>query len=92
MTEAFWPENFNIDSTWWMVNGALGIGFNSVSGYTYWIEYTDDLGASNLVWMPFLSNGMAESFGESGAFTDDFTTATSGGEPENGARFYRIRR
>jgi hypothetical protein len=92
MTEALWPEDFTIDSMWWMVDNSLGIAFNSISGYTYWIEYTDDLGASNLTWMSFLSNGMIESIGTSGSFTDDFTSATSGSEPPGETRFYRIRR
>lgn len=92
MTEAFWPEHFNIDSVWWMVDDSLGLAFNSISGYTYRIEYTDQLGGSNPVWSPFISNGFIKSIGGNGSFTDDFSTATSGGEPLNGKRFYRIRR
>ncbi len=91
MTETFWPENFSIDSLWWMVDDSLGIAFNSISGYTYWIEYADQLG-SNLTWYPFLSNGLLESFGGTNTFFDDFTPATSGSEPSRGQRFYRIRR
>lgn len=91
MAEAWWPENFSIHALGWTVDNALGIAFNSISGYTYWIEYADDLG-SNLVWKPFLSNGMFEAMGASGSFTDDFTAATSGDEPASGHRFYRIRR
>ncbi|MEN8254946.1 MAG: hypothetical protein ABFR33_05690, partial [Verrucomicrobiota bacterium] len=92
MTEAFWPENFSIHSIGWMVSEELGIAFNSISGYTYWIEYTDDLGASNIMWQPFISNGMLEATGTNSSFLDDFTTATSGGEPTEGHRFYRIQR
>lgn len=92
MTTAYWPENFSIDSLWWMVDDTLGMAFNSISGYTYWIEYTDALGGSNQVWRPFVSNGFIKSVGNNGSFTDDFTTATSGGEPAAGQRYYRIRR
>ncbi len=91
MTEAFWPENFYVNAMEWMPGNELGITFNSISGYTYWIEYADILG-SNVVWQPFLSNGMLEAIGGESVFTDDFTTATSGGEPTNRHRFYRIKR
>jgi hypothetical protein len=90
MTEAFWPENFDIQNLWWTVDDTLGIAFNSISGYTYWIEYSEDLAAGT--WIPFLSNGYIYSIGSSGSFTDDFTTATSGDDPSENQRFYRIRR
>jgi hypothetical protein len=92
MTEAIWPENFSIHSLGWSINEELGMVFHSISGYTYWIEYTDDLGASNVIWAPFLSNGMFEAAGTNSEFTDDFTPATSGDAPTNGHRFYRIQR
>jgi hypothetical protein len=91
MTEAFWPENFELHSPVWLAGSKLGLPFNSISGYTYWIEHADALG-SNVVWQPFLSNGMLEAIGSGSAFTDDFTTATSGGGLTNAQRFYRIRR
>ncbi len=91
MTEAWWPENFSIEALAWTVDEKLGVAFNAVSGYTYWIEYADELG-SNTVWQSFLGNGMLEAFGSSGSFTDDFTEATSGGQPTGGNRYYRIRR
>jgi hypothetical protein len=91
MTEAFWPENFFIESVGSVAGDHLGISFNSISGYTYWIEYADALG-SNMVWQPFASNGMVEAHGSPTVITDDFTSATSGGSPTNGARFYRIQR
>jgi hypothetical protein len=91
MTEAVWPENFSIDALGWTVEQDLGVAFNSISGYTYWIEYTDGLTPSN-TWRPFMSNGMKTATGVQSAFTDDFTTATSGGEPPAGRRFYRINR
>ncbi len=92
MTEAIWPENFSINSVGWTVDEELGIAFNSISGYTYWIEYTDDLEASNMLWNLFLSNGYLEASGSNSFFLDDFTPATSGGEPSQGHRFYRIQR
>jgi len=91
MTEAVWPENFWINSIGWIVADELGIAFNSISGYTYWIEYADALG-TNTTWNPFISNGMLDAIGGSSVFTDDFTTATSGSEPAEGHRFYRIMR
>ena len=92
MTEAWWPENFEIDAFGLASGNKLGIGFNSISGYTYWIEYSDELGPSNLTWKAFNSNGMVEAVGSGTVFTDDFTSATSGGEPAAGKRSYRIRR
>ena len=92
MVEAVWPENFSINSIGWTVDQELGIAFNSISGYTYWIEYTDDLGASNMLWQLFLSNGFIEAIGTNSLFLDDFTPTTSGGEPAEGHRFYRIQR
>jgi hypothetical protein len=91
MTEAFWPENFYVESVGPVDGNVMGINFNSISGYTYWVEYTDVL-SSNTLWQPFMSNGMTEAFGSSTIFTDDFTTATSGGTSSNGHRFYRIKR
>lgn len=92
MTQAVWPENFSINSIGWTVDQDLGIAFNSISGYTYWIEYTDDLDASNMLWQLFLSNGFLEATGSNSLFMDDFTPATSGEEPAQGHRFYRIQR
>jgi hypothetical protein len=92
MTEAIWPENFSINSIGWNIDEELGLVFHSISGYTYWIEYTDDLVASNVLWKPFLSNGMIEATGTNSGFTDDFTPTTSGEAPTNGHRFYRILR
>ncbi len=92
MTEAFWPENFSLNAPSWQLGNKFIIPFNSVSGYTYWIEYTDNLSASNVAWKRFLSNDMFEVLGSEGVFTDDFTTATSGGAPTNGHRFYRLQR
>jgi hypothetical protein len=91
MTEAFWPENMAVQAPVWLVGGKLGIPFNSISGYTYWIEYADELG-SNTVWQPFMSNKWLDAVGSESVFTDDFTTATSGSDPTNGNRFYRITR
>ncbi len=92
MTEAVWPENFWINSIGWTVAEELGIAFNSISGYTYWVEYTDELGASNLFWQPFISNGFLEASGSNSLFMDDFTPNTSGSESPLGQRFYRIQR
>jgi hypothetical protein len=92
MVEAVWPENFWINSIGWTVDQELGIAFNSISGYTYWIEYADALGASNVFWQPFSSNGFLEASGSNSIFLDDFTPVTSGGEPAEGHRFYRIQR
>jgi len=92
MVEAVWPENFWINSIGWTVDQELGIAFNSVSGYTYWIEYTDDLGSNNVFWQTFLDNGFIEAAGSNSLFIDDFTTNTSGSESPQGHRFYRIQR
>ncbi len=92
MTEAFWPENFTLKAPSWLVGNKIGLPFNSVSGYTYRIEYTDQLDSNNVLWKSFLSNGMLEAIGSESIFTDDFTTATSGGGATNGYRFYRILR
>ncbi|VGO12440.1 hypothetical protein PDESU_00992 [Pontiella desulfatans] len=91
MTEAFWPENFTIDSIGPVDGNNMGISFNSISGYTYWVEFTDSL-ASNTVWKPFASNSWFEVYGSPSIVTDDYSSATSGGAPTNGHRFYRIRR
>ena len=90
MTEAFWPENFLLHTPSWLAGDAVEIPFNSRSGYTYWIEYADELG-SNTVWTPFMNNyGMLEAIGSESVYTDDITTASSGSSPTNGHRFYRI--
>jgi hypothetical protein len=91
MTEAWWPENFTIQSIGMVDGDKMGISFNSVSGYTYWVEFADALG-SNTFWQPFESNRWIEAHGSPTVVTDDFTTATSGSSPTNGARFYRIMR
>jgi hypothetical protein len=91
MTEAFWPENFTIESIGPVDGDKMGISFNSVSGYTYWVEFTDELG-SNAVWQPFASNSWFEVYDSYSSVTDDYTSATSGGAPTNGNRFYRIQR
>jgi mono/diheme cytochrome c family protein len=91
MTEAFWPENFTIESIGPVDGDKMGISFNSISGYTYWVEFTDELG-SNAVWKPFASNSWFEVYDSTSSVTDDYTSATSGGAPTNGTRFYRIQR
>lgn len=90
MTQAVWPENFTIQSIGLVDGNHMGISFNSISGYTYWVEYADALG-SNTVWTPF-SSGWFEVSGSPTIVTDDFTSATSGSAPTNGHRFYRIQR
>ena len=91
MTEAFWPENFTIESLGVVDGDKMGISFNSISGYTYWVEYTDELG-SNAVWKAFATNPWFEVGSSFTTVTDDFSSATSGGAPTNGSRFYRIQR
>jgi len=92
MTEAFWPENMIVHTPRQLPGGAMEVGLSSISGYTYWIEYADNLTGPEPIWKPFLSNGMIEAVGTSTLFTDDFTTATSGGGATNKHRFYRIQR
>jgi hypothetical protein len=91
MTEAWWPENFTIQSIGPVDGDTIGISFSTVSGYTYWVEYTDELDGSS-GWKPFASNNWIEATGSSVIVTDDFTSATSGGAPTNNHRFYRIQR
>ena len=75
----------------------MHIAVNTVPGYQYGIDYAETLGTS-VVWNAFVNtaNGVG-TWLETGStetnytFVDDFTPATSGGEPSAESRFYRIR-
>jgi hypothetical protein len=85
--------SYNFTST---PSPSFQVTISTIPGQTYAIQFADNL-SSSLTWKPFLnSNQAVGTFLESNSvpatftFTDDFTSATSGGPSITSARFYRV--
>jgi hypothetical protein len=89
MAEQTWVTAFLLKSAQFTPQGKFRTEFLSRPGLTYTIEYRDSLDSGN--WQEFAANGSFTATNTTAAFEDDFTSSSSGGPSNTGARYYRFK-
>lgn len=81
---------FALSDTWRNSNNLMLIQYTAASGRFYRALFADGLQSNQWAWRPFSSNYYHAQPEGAHAFTDDFTSATSGGAPTSGVRAYTV--